>query len=620
MIRSPRSILPAPVLAATLTVAAALTTAPPARAAAASPPPSPAAPGLRVTFIGSGKVRAGELAGAHRGVRFLPAPAGAGGAFHLSAVEPRPAASRAPAYQVRVRLLGRSGAPLPPPSGNPDAPYSFLGTVVNTATGASPAQVGYDKKAGAYTMRLPRGDYYLDGLVSTPAYRAAMIQPEVSVLGPTTITLDARTAVPVITRVSHPGARTLLDYVEIDQTIARARAGSAYGTVNAPGHIVPFYVTPTATVTGRPFTYSLHATLTDPASFPLARQLKPASYEYQLIFVHQGSVPASLDYHVAAGQLAAVRTRYYGQRATLPKADSAQQASLPLGPGDELAMSFDSPVVIAAAGRATIYYNAAPHVRWFRDYFINDVSADPVDVAPLEAYRPGHAYARGFGAAALAPAGEATRRGNILTILPAPFSPAEPGHYMPAASLLGFDGSSVVARLSLNGQVIGVTGSSGARFLVPGATGRYTLTEVATRPAGTWSVLGTRSTAVWSFFSGRTPGAAALPLLTVRVSGPFSLSGSVAAGRPVRLNLTIDELPYGAHLTSLTLAASVDGGKTWRPVHVYRAGRSWLALLTTPAGNGYVSLRTSATDSAGDSAVVSTIRAFAVTAGAAANG
>ncbi|HLX47926.1 MAG TPA: hypothetical protein VKS82_06320 [Streptosporangiaceae bacterium] len=59
------------------------------------------------------------------------------------------------------------------------------------------------------------------------------------------------------------------------------------------------------------------------------------------------------------------------------------------------------------------------------------------------------------------------------------------------------------------------------------------------------------------------------------------------------------------------MAASVDAGRTWRPVHVYRAGRSWLALLTIPAGNGCVSLRTSATDTAGDPAVVTTIRAFA---------
>ena len=85
--------------------------------------------------------------------------------------------------------------------------------------------------------------------------------------------------------------------------------------------------------------------------------------------------------------------------------------------------------------------------------------------------------------------------------------------------------------------MIGTPGSAGARFPVPGATGRYTLTEVATRPAGTWPVLGTRSTATWSFFSGKTRGTVALPLLTVRVGGPFSSSGSVRGDRPVRLHL-----------------------------------------------------------------------------------
>ena len=242
------------------------------------------------------------------------------------------------------------------------------------------------------------------------------------------------------------------------------------------------------------------------------------------------------------------------------------------------------------------------------------MSADPGDIAPLATYSPGRTYERSFDAAALAPAGMAVRSGNLIYIYPAPFSPSEPGHYMPALSGLSDDGSAVRSTLSLNGTVIGRTDSPvGAGFPARVDSGRYTITELATRPASTWSLLGTRSTATWSFFSRNLPGAVALPLLTVRASGPFDSSDAARAGKPVPLSLQVQEIPNGATLTSLTLSASFDGGKTWQRVHLYRAENRWLALVPSPPGNGDVSLRTSASDSAGDTATATTINAYAIT-------
>ena len=527
-------------------------------------------------------------------------------------------------FPVRIRVLDRAGVPLPPPDQNLTPPYSVLGTVVNTATGAAVTTASYSRKAGAYVVRLPAGHYYIDGMALAAGYPAGVAQPDVPVRGSTTVTLDARAAVPVITKVSQPGAKTLIDQVEIDQTVAGSPVSSAYGMINSPGQIEPFYFTPTVPVTGRPFLYSLHASLTTPGAFPTGlRRFHPASYEYNLLFTHRGAVPASLDYHVADSQLATVYTRYYTQHTVPHGVDLAQEGNLPLGPGNELYLSFDSPVVIPRAGRATLYFSAAPQVTWFRNLLIANDTCDPADVAPEEAFTAGHSYQRSFDAAALAPAGRAERQGNTLISSPAPFSPSEPGHYMPALDWEGFDNSAVHTTLSLDGKVIGSTSfPSPTGFQLPAARGRYTLAEEARRPASGWSVLGTRSTAVWSFFSAHQAGtaAAALPLLTVRATGPFSSSGTASAGKAFPLTLTVEEMPAGAHLTSLRLSMSANGGKTWRPVHLYRAGGHWLALVTSPPGGGYVSLRTAAADSAGDSALTTTIRAYATVPGTRAGG
>src|SRR5579875_2172589 len=536
----------------------------------------------------------------------------------LPAVAPAAPPAGTKTYPVRVRVLNRAGQALPPASGQDKPPYSVLGTVLDTATGAAPSAIGYDKAAGAYTMRLPAGHWYLDGLVATAGYRAAMVKPDVTVHGATTITLAAAAAVPVTTLTGHAGAAALFRQAEIDQTVAGKPVSSAYGGFYSPDDIQPFYLTPTAAVTGRPFTYSLHTALSDRASFPEARHPKPASYEYQLAFVHQGSIPASLSYRVQPSQLATVQTTFHTQRATLPTADSAQLASLPTGPGNEFAASFDAPVVIAPAGHATIYYTAAPRMTWFRNYFLNDVADDPGDLSPLTSYTPGRSYHVSFDDAALSPAGLALRQGNTLAVVPAPFSPSEPGHTMPALSSLSMDGSSVTSTLSLHGKVIDrTTQAQGAAFSVPAARGRYTLTEVADRSAPSWTVLGSHSTATWSFYSRHVAGAvSALPLLTVQASGSFSITDSVPAGHTAPLTFGVQELPAGARVTSLTVDASVNDGKTWTPVSLHRSGGHWLGQVTGPAGAGFVSLRTRVADSAGDTATATTIRAYAVTAGA----
>lgn len=67
---------------------------------------------------------------------------------------------------------------------------------------------------------------------------------------------------------------------------------------------------------------------------------------------------------------------------------------------------------------------------------------------------------------------------------------------------------------------------------------------------------------------------------------------------------------YGT-LTDVTVQVSYDDGATWGPVRLTGKGLNRTAHVVHPAGQGFVSLKASATDSAGNSVEQSIIRAYA---------
>jgi hypothetical protein len=123
-------------------------------------------------------------------------------------------------------------------------------------------------------------------------------------------------------------------------------------------------------------------------------------------------------------------------------------------------------------------------------------------------------------------------------------------------------------------------------------------------------VVGTRADVTWTF---REPGSAApatpLPLLVVRACGvDLDDQGRAPAGRPYPLGLTVQHQPGAASpkLASLRAEASFDDGATWRAVPV-TGGR---ALVHHPVQAGFVSLRISARDTAGNAVEQTVIRAY----------
>lgn len=69
--------------------------------------------------------------------------------------------------------------------------------------------------------------------------------------------------------------------------------------------------------------------------------------------------------------------------------------------------------------------------------------------------------------------------------------------------------------------------------------------------------------------------------------------------------------PPRYRLKTVRVQMSINGGKTWQTVRLVRHGSYWLATVHDPA-SGYVSLRSTVTDSHGDSTVQTIDRAYAI--------
>lgn len=121
----------------------------------------------------------------------------------------------------------------------------------------------------------------------------------------------------------------------------------------------------------------------------------------------------------------------------------------------------------------------------------------------------------------------------------------------------------------------------------------------------------------WTFTSDTIPvePVTALPITVLRFASRLDDHNRAPAGRPFRIPLRLerhDAAGYGT-VTAVSVQASLDDGKTWRPARVSGAGLNHTVLVDHPAaGGGFVSLRASATDSAGNTVEQTVIRAYKI--------
>ncbi|MFF4192652.1 S8 family serine peptidase [Nonomuraea sp. NPDC001831] len=193
------------------------------------------------------------------------------------------------------------------------------------------------------------------------------------------------------------------------------------------------------------------------------------------------------------------------------------------------------------------------------------------------------------------------------------------------AGLTGMDAAATgTLTLSRDGRQLATSDIAGC---APGDSDRCALSATLPQDAGTYTLaassrrdaavnaLSTGVDAVWTFRSARTAQATPLPLTAVRYA-PRGLDTANRArpGSRTPLSIWTERNPgaRGAAVRTVKLEFSTDDGATWQPVSTRAAASGWTATIPNPGSPGFVSLRATVKDTAGDGVTQTVTRAYAV--------
>ncbi|MGW3807779.1 S8 family peptidase [Micromonospora sp. NPDC005113] len=173
-------------------------------------------------------------------------------------------------------------------------------------------------------------------------------------------------------------------------------------------------------------------------------------------------------------------------------------------------------------------------------------------------------------------------------------------------------GGSVQVDLYRNGVKIGDANQAPWAWEVPAEKGDYRL--AATFRSDPAFTLSTVVDAEWTFKSAHVGDGdlVKLPMTAIRYTPELDIDNRAPAGRlfaiPVSLDRQVGAAP--GRTRTLTVEASFDDGKTWRQLPVQRSGEKAVAWVHNPTGSGFVSLRSAATDTGGNTVKQTVIRAY----------
>jgi len=164
------------------------------------------------------------------------------------------------------------------------------------------------------------------------------------------------------------------------------------------------------------------------------------------------------------------------------------------------------------------------------------------------------------------------------------------------------------------GGVVVARNARGTQLHVDVPPGAATYRFTATRDMPDQDIVSKSITAQWTFRSGRVDGGVErnLPLSAIRFTPPLDVHQRAPAGRPFAVPFTVQRQPgssVGA-TREFDLRVSFDDGATWVKPAFVRAGDSGTALVANPPAGGFVSLRASAEDAAGNRVEQTILRAY----------
>ncbi|MGW2627262.1 S8 family peptidase [Micromonospora taraxaci] len=485
-------------------------------------------------------------------------------------------------YDVRLDHTGRNGKPA----------TEYTTVAANLATGEFSTLAA---TPGGGTLRLPKGRYALYSTIHEGDVSTMLVQPVLDVRGPVTEAVDARSAKPVAVTVPERDAATTAINVS-----ANWDDGFRYPGVQLSGASLAdvFFGRIGPAVTAPEFTATLGVGLARPGRDGTFRN---SPYTYDLAYVRQGDMFTGLARKLSPKNLATVRTTYRSQ-STTTTATRFHRASAPGGSGP---IGSRTPVDLPFHG--TEYYNTDGGMTWTSTLVEGDNST-----LQESTFKAGRSYTQTWNAApfgptvaqapALAPLGYAGRDGDTISVAALPLFGDATGR--PASR----DDRPMQIRLLRDGKEIGTSDSPWAEFAVPAAKAAYRLEATTTR--GAPDTLSTSVSVAWTFTSAYTASPQRLPLTTVRPMPVLDDTNTARAGRIMTIPVTLDRQAdsKAAANRSLTVSASFDDGRTWVALPVLRD----VALISHPRRAGFVALRLTATDTAGNTVTQTIQRAYRI--------
>ncbi|HEX8869646.1 MAG TPA: S8 family serine peptidase, partial [Lentzea sp.] len=481
-------------------------------------------------------------------------------------------------YTLSLDIVGRDGAD----------PWFATVQVIDVDSGVSH---GYFFTDGAHgSVRVPKGRYDVHAMVY--GYKrdtTLMSSPSVVVGGDTSVRFDARSASLLLPKVDRPGAKAGMFYLSLFS--GNASRSTGIGLISSVGGDT--FVVPTAPVSGRIFQFWYQPVLVT------------SDAVYNLMFVRDGAIPDPASLVVRDSSLARVHATYQSQGGA-PAVGVRGGYGYYKGWAPSVTVLLDMPVPTTR----TEFYTPGPDVEWDSTFGFRGGGWGEYQRSPRRSYSA-RSYSVVWNRSPLGPSLGSyedgwglSRTGDVLNASIPLFSTA--GDWAYTESWGSYSGASTT--LSLDGKEVSSSPYPGwISTPVPGA-GRYTLSTVTDRPAP-YSAFGTHASASWTFNSpGTTTARTALPLLVVRASGHTDSQGLAPSGRPFVLDLKVAKQKgavYG-RVGVPRVEVSYDDGASWERALVVGSH----ALLFHPRGKAFVSLRMSVSDSLGNSATHTVIRAY----------
>ncbi|MCS7482754.1 S8 family serine peptidase [Umezawaea endophytica] len=448
---------------------------------------------------------------------------------------------------------------------------------------------------GQASLKLPVGNYFAGSSVLTGDDRyASLPYPRLNLTANTTVAVDARLAKPITLTVPDPKAEAIGSMINL--SLRHGETG-----VTTIGLFLGAFDGVTIAQLGPDVGADLSATLgAEWRAAPVGTT--PVTYRYTSGFT--GSLPTGYVRSPAKRDFAEVRTRFG------PTPDGRQNLHGMMGV-DGNGSGGAWLVEVPAPGTA-IGYLAGENIRWRSTFVQTRRTGTGLDFeatlsGTARAYRPGGAYRETMNTAVFGPTTTSYsalhRRGDTLTVSVPLFGD---GVGNPGGSM------TTTARTTLFRDGVRVGESPGAaygEFEVPAAAGSYRVEAEATRSVV--SDVSTKVSAAWTFRSAHEGDEERkLPLSVLRFQPELDAVNAAPAGRLLRVPLVVRQNAGADNgkVRRIAVEASFDDGATWRRVPV--VGDSALVLNGKA---GFASLRAKATDSKGNTAETTVIRAYKIT-------